>query len=161
MNTTLEFIEVFPKWSNSFIEFSDFSNFSGCDKSLKHELDSIWRSCLWHVSCWCCGSILVSYTRGGWVASSSPFTEKTNNSVKTFKENSNMSFPFMGNMLATFGACEKIAQWDSTFLQEMNTKGLWIFTTHCYNIVKKSVPQRHSSIFSCESNTFTRGVRMS
>ena len=27
-----------------------------------------------HVSCWQCGGILVSYTRGGWVAGSSPFT---------------------------------------------------------------------------------------
>ena len=43
------------------------------DKSLKHELGSISGSCLSHVSCWCCGSMLVSYTRGGWVAGSSPF----------------------------------------------------------------------------------------
>ena len=48
--------------------------------------------------CWCCGSILVSYTRGGWVAGSSPFTVMTNilslnsaNSVKTLRENSNVS----------------------------------------------------------------------
>ena len=33
--------------------------------SLKHELFSIWRSCLSHVSCWCCVSILVYFTRGG------------------------------------------------------------------------------------------------
>ena len=31
-----------------------------------------------HVSGWHCGSILVSYTRGGWVAVSSPFTVMTN-----------------------------------------------------------------------------------
>ena len=32
---------VFPKWSRTFIEFSDFSEFRESDKSLKHELDSI------------------------------------------------------------------------------------------------------------------------
>ena len=43
-----------------------------------------------HVSCWRCGSILVSYTRGGWVTGSSPFTVlNSENSVKTFRENSN------------------------------------------------------------------------
>ena len=31
------------------------------------------RSCLSHLSWWHCGSILFSYTRGGWVAGSSPF----------------------------------------------------------------------------------------
>ena len=50
------------------LEFSlmeqDFTEFRESDKSLKHELGSIWRSCLSHVSCWHCGSILVSYTRG-------------------------------------------------------------------------------------------------
>ena len=30
-----------------------------------------------HLSCWHCGSILVSYTKGGWVAA---------NSVKTFRD---------------------------------------------------------------------------
>ena len=26
-----------------------------------------------HVSCWRCGSMVVSYTRGGWVTGSNPF----------------------------------------------------------------------------------------
>ena len=56
----------------------EFTEFGKSDKSLKHELGSILRSCLSHVSCWCCGSILVSYTRGGWVAGSNPFTIMTN-----------------------------------------------------------------------------------
>ena len=43
----------------------DFTEFRETDKSLKNELCSIQRSCLSHVSCWPCGSILVSYTRGG------------------------------------------------------------------------------------------------
>ena len=45
------------------------------------------------MSCWCCGSILVSNTRRGLVASSSPFTVMTNIFVtefKEFRENSNM-----------------------------------------------------------------------
>ena len=33
-----EDIEVFPKWSRTFIEFSNFSEFRKFDKSLKHEL---------------------------------------------------------------------------------------------------------------------------
>ena len=52
-------IGVFPKWSRTFIEFSE------SDKSQKHELGSILRSCLLHVSCWHYGSIPVSYTRDG------------------------------------------------------------------------------------------------
>ena len=32
---------VFPKWSRTFIEFSDFNKFSEFDKSMKHELGSI------------------------------------------------------------------------------------------------------------------------
>ena len=47
------------------------------------------------MSCWHCGSILVSYTRGGWVAGWSPFTMNkyflslnSLNSVKTFTKNS-------------------------------------------------------------------------
>ena len=35
------------------------------DKSLKHELASIYRSYLSHMCCWCCDSILVCYARGG------------------------------------------------------------------------------------------------
>ena len=54
---------VFPKWSRTFTEFGKFSE---TDKSLKHELDSSERSNLSHMSCWCCGSMPVSYTRGSW-----------------------------------------------------------------------------------------------
>ena len=64
------------QWTSSwmeggeFIEFSEFSEIRECDKSLKQRLGSTLRSCLSHVSCWCCDSIQVSYTRGG---SSEPF----------------------------------------------------------------------------------------
>ena len=82
---------VFPKWSRTFAEFSDFRE---TDKSLKHELDQfkdpVSHMCLAGtvVAPWslaqevaglspfkdhCCGSMLVSYTRDGWVAGSSPF----------------------------------------------------------------------------------------
>ena len=61
--------------------FTEFSKFRDSDKSLKHELGSILRSCVSRVSCWCCGSILLSYTRGGWVAGLSPFAVMTNNSM--------------------------------------------------------------------------------
>ena len=43
-----------------------------------------------HVSCWCCDSILVSYTRDGCVRGLSPFTVMTNilsqNSAKSVKQ---------------------------------------------------------------------------
>ena len=42
----------------------EFSEFRESNKSLKHELDSILRSCLSHVSCWHCVSMLVSNARG-------------------------------------------------------------------------------------------------
>ena len=54
-----------PVWSRTFIEFSDLNELRESDKLLKHELGSIQRSCRSQVSCWCCGSILVSYTIGG------------------------------------------------------------------------------------------------
>ena len=63
-------IGVFPKWSRTFAEFSEFRE---TDKSLKHEWRSIKRSKLSHMSCWHWCSMLVSYTRGAWVAGSSPF----------------------------------------------------------------------------------------
>ena len=87
------FIGVFPKWRRTFAEFSEFRI---TDKSLKHELGSILRSCLSHVSCWHCGSMLVSYTRGGSVAffvtEFTEFSEKhlgniPLNLVKTFRKN--------------------------------------------------------------------------
>ena len=69
------------------------------------------------MSCWHCGNILVSYTRGGWVSASSPFTVMTNilslnsaNSVKTFREklgslltkrqNVNHCYPFEVHMVS-------------------------------------------------------------
>ena len=39
-----------------------------------------------HVSCWCCGSILVSHKRGDCVAGSSHFTVMTNIFVTEFRE---------------------------------------------------------------------------
>ena len=45
-------------------KFTEFSEFKESDKSLKHEFS--------------CGSILVSNTRGDWVAGSSLFTVMTN-----------------------------------------------------------------------------------
>ena len=68
-------------------EFTESSEFRVSDKSLKHELGSVYRTCLSHVSCWCCGSILVSYTRGGWVAGSIHFTVIANIFVTEFSEN--------------------------------------------------------------------------
>ena len=65
----------------------EFTEFRESNKSLKHELDSISRSCLSHVSYLHCGTILVFYTRGGWVAGSSPFTVITNIFVTEFSEN--------------------------------------------------------------------------
>ena len=40
----------------------------------------------------CCGSILVSHTRGGWVAGSSPFTVKINIFVTEFSDGSVKKF---------------------------------------------------------------------
>ena len=57
----------------------EFTEFWESDKSPKRELGSI-------VSCWHCGSILVSYTRKGWVAATSPFTIMTNIFVTEFSE---------------------------------------------------------------------------
>ena len=64
----------------------EFTEFRESDKPLKHELASILRSCLSHVPCWHCGSILVSYTRGGWVAGWSPFTVMADIFVTEFSE---------------------------------------------------------------------------
>ena len=72
-------------------EFTEFIQSREFHKSLKHELGLISRSCLSHVSCWRCGDILVSYTRGGWVAGSSPFTVVTESAEfgENIRENSN------------------------------------------------------------------------
>ena len=61
----------------------EFSKFREFDKSLKHESESILRSCVSHVSWWHCGSILVSNTRGGRFE---PFTVMTNIFVTKFAE---------------------------------------------------------------------------
>ena len=68
-------------------EATEFSEFRESDKSPKHELGSIQRSCLSHVSSLHYSSSLVSYTRGGWVVGSSPFTVMTNLFVTEFSEN--------------------------------------------------------------------------
>ena len=69
-------------WSFPLIE----QEFRETDKSLKHELGSVKRSCLLHVSCLHCGSILVSYKRSGWVACLSRFTVMTNIFLTEFAE---------------------------------------------------------------------------
>ena len=43
-------------------EFGEFSKFSESNKSLKHELDVFQRSCVSHVPCWHCDSILIINT---------------------------------------------------------------------------------------------------
>ena len=65
-------------------EFTEFSKFRNSHKSLKHAFGSILKSYLSHVSCWCRDSILVSHTRGGWVAGSSLLTIMTNIFVPEF-----------------------------------------------------------------------------
>ena len=71
-------------------EYTEFSEFREFDKSVKHELGSIERSCLSHMSCWRCGSILVSHTRVGWVVGPSPFTVMTNIFVSEYLEKTQM-----------------------------------------------------------------------
>ena len=73
----------FPQIEQVFTEFSEITEaWIGLSIS----------SCFSPVSCWHCGSILVSYPRGCWVAGSSPSTVMTNifslTSVKPFRENS-------------------------------------------------------------------------
>ena len=68
-----EFIGASPKCSRTFIEFSDFRKFREFEKSLKHELGSIYRSCLSHVSC--CGAVVESRFLTKKVAGSSPFND--------------------------------------------------------------------------------------
>ena len=50
----------FPKWSRTFIEFSEFRE---SEKSLKHKLGSISGSALLRVFLWYSGIISVFYTR--------------------------------------------------------------------------------------------------
>ena len=72
------------------LKMSKLSEFRKSEKSLKHKLESIWRSCLSHVTYWHCGSILVSYTRDH---KFQPFNWQiflSLNSAKTFRENSNI-----------------------------------------------------------------------
>ena len=69
----------------------EFSECSESDQSLNHELGSISRSCLSHVSCWRCGSILVSNVRDSrfqpFYCDDKYFCHRMN-SVKTLWENS-------------------------------------------------------------------------
>ena len=64
----------------------EFTEFRESNKSLKHECGQF-KGPGSHMSWWCCGSILVSNTRGGWVAGVSPFTIMTNIFVTEFREN--------------------------------------------------------------------------
>ena len=65
--------------------------FSESDRLLKHELESVQRSCISHVSCWCCGSILCLIKKR-WQVRALLMTNILSlnklNSVKTFRENS-------------------------------------------------------------------------
>ena len=80
-------IGVFPKWSRTFIKFSEFVE---SDKSLKQE--QRWRDPVSHVCL--AGAVVASLSLTQEVAGSSPFTVMTNilslnllNSVKTFRNN--------------------------------------------------------------------------
>ena len=54
----------YPKVRTRLLVFFEFSEFTESDKSLKHELGSLWRSSLLHMSSWHRGIITVSCTRG-------------------------------------------------------------------------------------------------
>ena len=64
-------------------KFNEFNEIKESDKSMKHELESIERSFVSHVSCWHCGSISVYCTRGSRLE---PFTVMTNIFVTEFAE---------------------------------------------------------------------------
>ena len=80
---------IFSKLSGTFIEFSKFRE---SEESLKHELGSVWRSALLHVSLWSSGNISVSYTGDPGFHLHNPhfwfLIFMSLNSVKTFRENS-------------------------------------------------------------------------
>ena len=81
---------------------SKLSEFWKSEKSLKHKLESIWRSCLSHVTYWHCGSILVSYTRDH---KFQPFNWQiflSLNSAKTFREKSNIVLIVMYGYISVF-----------------------------------------------------------
>ena len=63
-------------------KFNEFNEIKESDKSMKHELESIERSFVSHVSCWHCGSISVSYRD----SRLEPFTVMTNIFVTEFAE---------------------------------------------------------------------------
>ena len=67
---------VFPKWSRTFAEFSEFRE---SDKSLKHELGSIERFEFSHVSCWHYGSILAGLSHSTVVTIVTEFTDFSEN----------------------------------------------------------------------------------
>ena len=68
----------FPKWSRTFIKFSEFreseefSEFREFEKSLEHELGSVEGSALLPMSLWYSGIISVSYTGDHGIQSSNP-----------------------------------------------------------------------------------------
>ena len=91
-----ETIGVFPKWNRNLLNSvnTGILKITEAWNVLNLNILSL------HVSCWCCGSTLLSSTVGGWVVSSSPFTVMTNifvtkftefslNSVKTFRKKLN------------------------------------------------------------------------
>ena len=74
-------IGVFPKWGRTFIKFSEVSDFSGSDKSLKIGLNLKIPSltCL-------AGAVVASWSLAQEVAGSSLFAVMTNISVTEFAE---------------------------------------------------------------------------
>ena len=61
-NYSVLVLMLFREAREFFLNGSEMQWFKESDKSLKHEMGSIYRSCLLPVSCCCCCSILVSYT---------------------------------------------------------------------------------------------------
>ena len=101
-----------------------------------------------HVSCWYCSSILVSHTRGGFMADFSPFTVMTNIFVtefsETFGKNSNdrlYSCQFTTSELYKCHAVEtkrhRIPHWQQGLLVESRRRCKRIFenSSNAINIV--------------------------
>ena len=87
---------VFPKWSRTSIEFNEFSKFRESEKSLKHDLGLIQLSSHLAVSLWHSGRISVSHTGNSGFEYSNLLkiilflSLNSLNSVRTFRENSNI-----------------------------------------------------------------------
>ena len=91
----------FPKWSRTFIEFPEFREFKESDKLLKHKLGSIYLSSLLAVSLCHSGKISASHRGDSGFEYSNLFkvilflSLNSLNSVKTFRENSNVNLQLL------------------------------------------------------------------